>query len=380
MKTRPAKILMLSASLSITGTHRILANLIEGLDRERFEIYVAYKPEYPGPGNDLTTEVRAMGIEIVPMRGRQLYSMDGLQDLFRFIVEHGVDIIHCWDSLSIAARPIGKLKGAKVIDTIGNPPVDDSWKYRLANRITSPLLDGLIFQSIGSQEAHQQKGSYLLYRCKEKVIYNAFDLSTISEYSQETKVQIRQKYGFRENEFILLNSGMFNEQKSQEHLIDALPKVLENHKDIRLVILGWGERELILKKHIRSRNLEKHILLAGKRQRSEVFEFLSIADVYVSSSLWEGLPMAVLEAMAIRLPVVATDVIGNREAIADKETGLLVPARNPYALGEAILTVINDKELRKKMGDGGRERVAQYFDPNRFIREHENYYQKILQG
>ncbi len=369
---------MLSASLSITGTHRILFDLISGIDRSKFEIFVAYKPEFAGPGNDLTAEVRSMGIEIVSMRGRQLYSMDGLQDLFRFVDERCVDILHCWDSLSIAARPIGKVKWAKMIDTIGNPPVDDSWKYRLANRMTSPLLDGLIFQSEGSREAHHQKGSYLLYGCEERVIYNAFDLQTIPEYSQETKMQVRRKYGFSENEVILLNSGMLNEQKSQEHLIDALPSVLENHKNVRLVILGWGERELILKDHIRSQNLEKHVFLAGKRQRSEVFEFLSITDIYVTSSLWEGLPMAVLEAMAFRLPVVATDVIGNREAIADKETGLLVPALNPHALGEAILTLIINKEIRKKMGDSGWERIKQYFSQDRFIREHELFYMSIL--
>lgn len=370
--------MMLSASLSITGTHRILSDLIAGLDRNRFRIYTAFKPEFPGPGNDLADQIKSMGSEVLSLRGRQLYSIDGLQDLFRFTAEHGVDIIHCWDSLSIAARPIGKLKGAKVIDTIGNPPVNDSWKYRLANRMTSPLLDGLIFQSDGSREAHHQKGSYLLYGCKERVIYNAFDLRTIPEYSQEKRAQIRQKYGFREKEVILLNSGMFNEQKSQEHLIDALPGVLENHKNVRLVIMGWGERELILKDHIRSQNLEKHVFLAGKRQRSEVFEFLSIADIYVTSSLWEGLPMAVLEATAFGLSVVATDVIGNREAIVDKETGLLVPARNPHALGEAILTLINDPELRKQMGSSGLERVKEHFNPDQFIREHELFYMSIL--
>jgi len=102
------------------------------------------------------------------------------------------------------------------------------------------------------------------------------------------------------------------------------------------------------------------------------------ADIYVSSSLWEGLPIAVLEAMAFRLPVVATNVIGNREAVADRETGFLVPPRDPGALSKAILTLVQDRNLRKQMGNRGRIRVETMFHPDRFIREHEEFYMDIL--
>ncbi len=242
-------------------------------------------------------------------------------DLYRAVVVHEVDIIHCWDSLSIAARVVGRLVGAKVIDTIGNPPADDSWKNSLANRVTSPLLDGIIYQSVESREAHRKHGSFMLRRGRrEAIIYNAVDFRSLPEYPPEERHSIRKRYGFDEEDVVLVNMGMLNRQKSQEHLLEAMPNVLEGHPDVKLMIVGWGERESFLKDCVLSKRLEKHVFLAGKRWRQEVFEILFMADIYVSSSLWEGLPIAVLEAMAFRLPVVATNVIGNREAVADRET------------------------------------------------------------
>ena len=379
LKIKPIRILMASASLSITGTHRILMDLITGLDRNKFQVIIAYKPDFPGPGNDLADEIRAAGLEVLSLRGRHLFSIGGLWNLYRIGVVHEVDLIHCWDSLSVAARIVGRLAGAKVIDTIGNPPADDSWKNRLANRVTSPLLNGIIYQSVESREAHQKCGSFMQSKKhREAIIYNAVDFRSLPEYPPEERRRIRNRYGFNEKDVVLVNMGMLNRQKSQEHLVEAMPHILKDHSEVKLMIVGWGEREPLLKESILSRRLEKHICLAGKRRRQEVFDLLSMADIYVSSSLWEGLPVAVLEAMAFRLPVVATDVIGNREAVVDRETGLLVPPRDPGALGKAILTLVQDRNLRKQMGNRGRIRVEMMFHPERFIREHEEFYMDVL--
>jgi glycosyltransferase involved in cell wall biosynthesis len=82
--------------------------------------------------------------------------------------------------------------------------------------------------------------------------------------------------------------------------------------------------------------------------------------------------------MAFRVPVVATDVIGNREAVSENVTGLLVPARNPSALAGAILNFLHNPELRKSMGNEGRKRVEIFFGPERFIGAHEEFYESFL--
>lgn len=369
---------MLTASLSVTGTHRILMDLLEGLNKNRFRVLIAYKPEFEGPGADLVPKVKEMGFEIYPLRGKHLFSYKGLCDLHHVILNHHVDIVHCWDSLSIMARFIAKINRAKVIDSIGNPPLRESRKIYFAKKVSSLLLDGIVFQSKGSREAHQEFGSNILRFCKEKVIYNCIYVDKLPDCGTYEKEETRKKYGLRKDDLILSNLGMYNEQKAQEYLIQALPEVLEHHNNVKLLLIGWGDRENILREHIKKLNLKDHVILTGKKQRKNVFELLSVTDVYVSSSLWEGLPIAMLEAMAFRLPVVATDVIGNREAVSVNETGLLVSARNPSALAGAILNIIHNPDLRRSMANEGRKRVESLFAPERFIRAHEDFYQLIL--
>ena len=107
LKKKPVKILMLTASLSVTGTHRVLMNLLEGLDKQKFQIVIAYKPESPGPGDDMVPKIKEMGFRVYSLRGKHIFSWDGLIDLHHIISNNRVNIVHCWDSLSIVARYIG---------------------------------------------------------------------------------------------------------------------------------------------------------------------------------------------------------------------------------------------------------------------------------
>lgn len=372
------KLLLLTASLSLTGTHRILVNLLEGLDLEKFEPFVAYKPEFSGPGNDLTAELTELGYTVFQLRGCHLFDLRGLWDLHNIVAQHHIDIIHCWDSLSIAARFIGKINGAKVIDSIGNPPVDMSGKEKLAKKISSIFLDGVIFQSKGSQELHWRHGANILTWCKEAVIYNSIDMQKIPLYTPDKINQARKKYSLEKNDIILSNLGMYNKQKSQIYLIEALYEVLKYYKNLKLFLIGWGEYENILREKIELLKLKDHVFLTGKKSRHEVFELLSVTNIYISSSLWEGLPIAVLEAMAFGVPVVATDVVGNREAVADNINGILVPPQNSSAIGHAILHLIENPKLKERLGQTGKEHVREIFSPERFLQQHQEFYYSLI--
>ena len=294
------------------------------------------------------------------------------------VYQHKVDIIHCWDSLSVAARVLGKAGGAKIIDSLGNPPVNMNLKEYITKIISSLFLDGVVFQSRGSQELHHQYGANILRWCKEKVIYNCIDLQKIPYHDLKAKNHIRKKYDFNKDAIILANLGMYNKQKAQEYLIRALPQVLRFYDNIKLLLIGWGERESFLRSQIESLGLSDKVILTGKKLKNEVFELLSITEIYLSSSLWEGLPIAVLEAMAFRLPVIGTDVVGNREVILNNETGILVPNSDPSTLAHAICNLIADHPRRRKMGKAGRLRVEKLFIPEIFIREHERFYREVL--
>ncbi|RLG99177.1 glycosyltransferase, partial [Candidatus Bathyarchaeota archaeon] len=112
--------------------------------------------------------------------------------------------------------------------------------------------------------------------------------------------------------------------------------------------------------------------------KEDVYKILKLFDVFVLSSVTEGISLTLLEAMASGLPVVVTNVGGNPEVVVDGETGFLVPPKNPEKMAEAIITLLKNKELAKKMGVAGRKRVEEKFSLERMVREYEEIYRNLL--
>ena len=112
--------------------------------------------------------------------------------------------------------------------------------------------------------------------------------------------------------------------------------------------------------------------------RYDIPELMWTLDLFVLSSISEGFPIALLEAMASALPVVATDVGGNSEIVIHGETGFLVPPRAPETMADAICRLLLNREEAKSMGEKGRERVKQYFSFEKMMRSYENIYESIL--
>jgi glycosyltransferase involved in cell wall biosynthesis len=125
-------------------------------------------------------------------------------------------------------------------------------------------------------------------------------------------------------------------------------------------------------------DLEGRVLFVG--YRADAIELLRCMDVYVSASLWEGLPIALLEAMACGRPVVATDVAGNRDVVVQGQTGLLVPPRDPQHLAAAILAVMRDPGLAARFAQGGRRRVEASFALRATVEATEQLYREVLAG
>ena len=122
--------------------------------------------------------------------------------------------------------------------------------------------------------------------------------------------------------------------------------------------------------------MEKNVRLLGIRK--DIPELLNISDVFVLPSLWEGLPNALLEAMIAGIPVVATDIGPNLEVIEDKRTGLLVPSGNSQALADAIIEIINNSVKAAALSQAAYQDVKKRFNLERMVKEHEEFYQKIL--
>jgi glycosyltransferase involved in cell wall biosynthesis len=163
--------------------------------------------------------------------------------------------------------------------------------------------------------------------------------------------------------------------KGQKHLVAAAALVVRQVPDARFVIAGDGELRPSLERQIKDHHLEKHVMLTGFRP--DVLSLHKAFDVFVMSSVTEGLGTSLLDAMAAGKPVVATTAGGIPEVVVDGDTGLLVPPRDEEALARAIVTLLKDEDLRRRMGDAGLRRAQEMFSAERMVQETLLVYQRV---
>ncbi|MDD2523056.1 MAG: glycosyltransferase family 4 protein [Anaerolineaceae bacterium] len=180
-----------------------------------------------------------------------------------------------------------------------------------------------------------------------------------------------------ENGFTIGTVGRLAEQKGYTYLLAAIPSILEHHPQTRLIFLGDGELRSQLEAQTRQLGLQTHVEFAG--QVDDVLARLPLFDLFVSSSLWEGLPTVIMEAMAVGLPVIATDIPGTREMISDTINGRLVPPGDPVALADAITGMIENPQMRQDFGKAGKKSVKK-FSIEEIAKTYLELYESLLAG
>jgi len=170
----------------------------------------------------------------------------------------------------------------------------------------------------------------------------------------------------------------FSKQKDVHTYLYALSNVVREYPDVRCLIVGDGEQRGELEHLSHRLALNGNVTFLGYREDAR--QILDLFDIFVLSSLWEGLPLVVLEAMAASKPVIATRVPGTAEAIVEGETGILVPLRDSMRLAESIKKLLADRELAQKMGKAGRGRVDKYFSVERMVDETERLYVDLMRS
>ncbi len=164
------------------------------------------------------------------------------------------------------------------------------------------------------------------------------------------------------------------QEKGHKYLIDAAAQTVRDVPDARFVILGEGELRPALERQVKELHLEKHVVLPGFR--ADILSFIRSFDLFVMSSLFEGLGTSLLDAMALSKATVASDTGGIPEVVSDGETGLLVPPRDARALASAIATLLKDPERRERMGRAGLDRVTHLFSADQMVEKTLDVYRR----
>ncbi len=208
-------------------------------------------------------------------------------------------------------------------------------------------------------------------------VHGVVDLQTFAPISD--KSHLRQELGLPPDKFVILYAGTYKATKGLYELIDAVERISKEVPNIVLKICGYGRQESRMRSVIKQKALENVIDIVGLVDPSEMHKWMQSADMFVLPSYEEGMPNAVMEAMACGLPVVASSVGGLPEDIGDCEGAILVQPRSVDALEQGMLKVIENEQLRARMEAAARKRAEERFGVERNARIVLNYLRKVVE-
>lgn len=246
--------------------------------------------------------------------------------------------------------------------------------YRLLFSRTIRLISGVIVVSEEVKNALVK--NFDKSERKITVINNCVE---VEKYQKENgKSSFRKSLGFDDGSSLVLTVATLKQQKGHRYLIEAAAEIISEFPKTHFLFVGDGQLRDELTAQVMTLGIEKHIEFLGNRE--DVPSLLACGDFFVLPSLWEGLPMALIEAMASGLPIVATDVSGSRQVMVDGETGLLVPPGNSRELASALRTLICNPEISKEMGISAQKRVKVSFSAEKQSDEHIDLYLESLES
>jgi len=301
------------------------------------------------------------GIDLVPLTSANEVDLAAAWKLSRIIRQWKPAVVHAHDphAVSMAALalsfsapvPRPKVIASRRVDFHLQGNAFSQWKYR--------QVDGFIAASGAIRDILVHDG---IPAGRIAVVHDGIDVAKIAH---RPAADLHAEYWLPHGVPVIVNVGALVGHKGQKYLVDAMPLVLRSVPDAHLVILGEGELRPALERQVKHLSLEKRVLLPGFRE--DVLSLMKSADLFVMSSITEGLGSAVLDAMAMSLAVVGTRAGGIPEAVVPGETGELVEPAEPAPLAAALVKLLKDPALRRAYGEAGRQRVARQFDVEHLV-------------
>jgi glycosyltransferase involved in cell wall biosynthesis len=359
------KVAHIVTNFALGGAQDYLITTIKNLDRNTFELFIFGQMQ--GERTEVLVKLKDIKCADVPSLSREISPIKDLIaifQVFRLLKKYKINLVHTHSSKAgVVGRIAAKLARVEVIvHTIHGFPFHDFMNrprrkaFILLERLMARLTDALLLVS------EKEKSIALNLNIKPKriidTIYNSVDFIP---FTQNVDREIfRQKLGINSYEMLIGFSGRFSQQKALHILIDAFSIVNKEFPQTRLLLVGDGVLKSELVEQSRRLEINDKIIMTGFQYN--VAPFYLIMDIFIMTSLWEGLSRCLAEAMYAKLPVIATDVGGTADAVINNQTGWLIRPNDVHAAVNALREAILNPEICKKMGENGFRFARESFD------------------
>lgn len=372
-------LLYVVTKLELGGAQKQLLGLLRHLNKAKFHPFL-----FTAKDGLLLSEAESINGLTIQKSGNLKRPINPLQDLlalieiYRFIKENNIGIVHTHSSKAgILGRLAARLAGVRIIvHTVHGWSFNDYqpiWKrvfFIWLERLIASFSDKLVVVS------HHDKQKGLNYRIgredKYQLIRYGIDYSKFTVKDQG----IREELGVNSRGLLVGMIACFKPQKSPQDFIKAAYLVSKINPEVKFLLVGDGILRKAIERLISRFNLQDRVILAGWRR--DIPRVLSAIDVFVLTSLWEGLPITILEAMASFKPVVATDTRGVRDIITEGQTGFLARPGDVKAISEKLVILLKDASLRIQMARNAKGNLDFNFTTQHMVASSESMYDGLV--
>ncbi|OGR28097.1 MAG: glycosyl transferase [Desulfobacterales bacterium RIFOXYA12_FULL_46_15] len=312
-------------------------------------------------------QIISLGCKLHPIKfNRSLYDKTNLiayRQIRKIVLKGEYELIHTHTPIASFLTRIACINthNIKIIYTAHgfhfykNAPLINWLLYYPVEKILSRYTEVII--TINKEDYERAKKNF---KSKYVRFVNGvgLNLDKFKRSNQADKIQLKKKYGYHENDFILIYAAEHSYRKHQDLLINAIKILKIEIPDIKLLLAGTGDLARNYQKQTKRLDIENHVHFLGYQKN--INELLSISDIAVSSSRQEGLPVNIMEAMAMGLPVIATNCRGNRDLITHGYNGLIVDFDDGQQMAKAIKHLYFNKTLQITYGKNGLNFVSRY--------------------
>ena len=358
------------------GGQIVLLSLARHLDRERFEVAVC-----AAAGGPLEDEVRRLGFVFHPAAFSKKPSLGLLRGLECLLVENRIGLLHTHGG-------VAGLFGRWAAHRAGTPAVIHTlhgihylhYRNRLIKNVyirlerrCSKFTDAVI--CVSEADRTQALRHRLADESRIRLIRNGIETTPPRSGPAWDRRLLELQRKLNLDRPIVGAVARLHRQKGVSYLFRAAETILLAHPEAKIVVVGGGPLETEFRAMTAKEGFGRSVAFLG--ERTDASEILALFDVFVLPSLWEGLPLALVEAAAAGKPIVATDIDGVREVVRNGETGLLVPPRDSAALAAAVLRLLDDPDLAGRLAGRARAEVPPLYTVERMVSETASLYLEI---
>ncbi len=360
------KLCFIVNNLNVGGLEKVVINLVNYLDKDTFDIHLIC---LSGEG-ELFNTLELEREKILVLDKKSGVDISLFLKIRRFLIDHDIRIVHAHNFGPLIYSGISSklifFKRPLVIYSEHNQVYRQIKKGITRTKLSLSFADIILTVSSKLKEFYEME----LGISKNVItVYNGIPGS-----AQNFEPIDKESIGLKIDTFVVGTAVVLSEQKGIIYLLDAAKKIKQEGKNIQIVIAGDGVLRAELESLSSRSGLDDIVKFIG--YRSDVHALINMYDVYVLPSLWEGLPLALLEALSMGKPIIATEVGGNSEIVEDRVNGLIVPSKNSDALFEAMILMSEEEDLVAHYKDNNKTKFVNEFSLASMIENHSGIYKK----